>query len=113
MGALQGAKISALSKLKSEVGIDDKIKKALDIADGLIEAGEKVVIFSEFHDHIDRLSKALDNAKIGYVKYTGKENSQQRSENITKFKTDEKCKVFIGTSAAFTGINLQEAKSVI
>lgn len=82
--------------------------------DKLQEANGKVIVWSRFVSDVEQISKALDKLEIGYVTYTGSTSQKAREEGLERFKTDPKCRVFIGNPAtAGIGLNLTVADTVI
>lgn len=88
-----------------------KIDAVLDI---LSNTGQKVVIFSQFKQAIDRLEKILKEKKIRSVKLTGDMSDYERNRNIDLFKREDSIKCFLSTTkSGGYGITLTEAKVVI
>lgn len=81
----------------------------------LEEAGEsKVIVWTRFKHDIDMISKALQDAKIGFVTYTGETSQNDRIKAIDDFRNDPSIKVFLGNpSAAGIGLNLTVANVVV
>lgn len=89
-----------------------KIERAVEIAEELIEQGEKVVIFSTFKEPVYRIAKLLE--KYNPLLGTGDLKDQEVFENVQKFQNDPISKVFIGThSKCGTGITLNSASYMI
>lgn len=89
-----------------------KIDRAVELAEQIIDNGEKVVIFSNFKEPVNILAERLQeyNPVIG----TGDIPDGIFSDNIDRFQLDPNCKVFIGTiSKAGTGITLTAASYAI
>ena len=103
---------SAPSLLTTKNIVPTKIERACDLAEEIIENGDKVVIFSSFKEPIYMLEEKLKkyNPLIG----TGDVPDKIVSDNIDKFQNEDKYKVFLGTSQKMsTGITLTAASYMI
>ncbi len=88
----------------------------LDMLDGDFQ-GEKVIVFSKYRMHIDRLEGLTKNGHFTerkFLRITGAENEQQRADAKNKFQEPGSGydTIFIN-SAALEGINLQAAGHMI
>ena len=83
------------------------------LADLLVDAQTKVVIFSQWLRSHELLSRALEDADRGYVLFHGGVPSKERGGLVNRFKTDPGCRVFLSTDAGGVGLNLQCANVVI
>lgn len=96
-----------------------KFKTANSLIDSILEDGdEKIVIWEEHPDTIDRLGKALEKYNpiciSGTTTPKGREKYEWRDEQINKFKTDKKVKILIANPTTLgTGTNLQFVRHVI
>lgn len=103
---------SCPSVLSTKKIIASKIERAIDLAEEIIENGNKVVIFSSFKEPINILEERLKkyNPLIG----TGDIDDKIVSDNIDKFQNDSQYKIFLGTSQKMsTGITLTAASYMI
>lgn len=73
------------------------------------EPSSKFVIFSEY----ERMARILHEQLPGSVLYTGQISEQQKDFVVEQFRNDPNTKIFIGTRAASTGLNLQVANHLI
>jgi SNF2 family DNA or RNA helicase len=92
--------------------VSSKIERAVEIAEDLLEAGEKVVIFSVFKETVYQLAKMLEAYQplVG----TGDVNEQTIKANIEAFQNDPNSKLFIGSHAKMgTGFTLNAASYMI
>lgn len=98
-------RLMAMAKLRAAPGI-------IDLIDDLIEAGEKIVVFS-FYKNV--LTSLEDHYKEKCAVVHGGVSTSNRHKAVERFMKDEECSVFIGqTDAAGVGINgLQYASSYI
>jgi SNF2 family DNA or RNA helicase len=90
-----------------------KLDAAMDLIQGRVDAGEQVVVFSQFSRAVDLLCARLDKAGVTNGKYTGGTRNTTRNNIVAGF-ADGKIDVFAGTiGAGGTGLNLQTANTVI
>lgn len=76
------------------------------------ENPHKVLIFSQFTQMLDLISKELESRGIKYLMLTGK--TQNRGNLVEQFNKDkETCVFLISTKAGGTGLNLASADTVI
>ncbi|HHT9135859.1 MAG TPA: DEAD/DEAH box helicase [Candidatus Wunengus sp. YC60] len=88
-----------------------KMKGIIELAEDILENGEKVVIFSNYTEPIEMLEAHF---KGRCVKITGSVNAYNRDGIIEKFRTDPAIDVFLGNMmSAGEGINLAIANEVI
>lgn len=74
----------------------------------------KLIVWIKFRGDYNLVTKALNDAGIGWIDYVGSTPQDQRSGNIEKFRTDPNCKVFVSTpKAGGIGLNLTCASEVI
>lgn len=100
------------SLLTTENIISSKIERCVDLVEQIVNAHNKVVIFSTFKEPVYQLQKLLYayNPLIG----TGDMKDEDVSINIDKFQKDDKHKLFIGTiSKCGTGVTLTAASYMI
>jgi superfamily II DNA or RNA helicase len=83
-----------------------------EIAEEALEAGEKVVVFSQYLEMLDILGDWLDEAGFRYETLRG--STRNRGKVIEKFQSDPDCNVFLGSlMAGGLGIDLTAASVVI
>jgi SNF2 family DNA or RNA helicase/ribosomal protein S24E len=76
--------------------------------------GNKMVVWSRFQYDIEQIMQLCRDMEIGAVSLYGKDNEQQRWNNIKRFQTDSSCKVIAGTAGTGGhGIDLTSANTVI
>ncbi len=89
-----------------------KIDRAVDLAEQIVESGEKVVIFSTFKETVYQLCERLSN--LGVVVGTGDQDDFEIENAKVRFQEDANTKVFIGTwQKCGTGITLTAASYLI
>ncbi len=108
-GAEAVVKINILRQCSSEFKID----WCIDLVEDLISEGQKVVVFSEFLDTIQQLSKKLNKLDISCRELIGATPSAKRTRDIQDFQEGE-YDVFLGsTKAGGVGITLTNASNLI
>jgi superfamily II DNA or RNA helicase len=98
------------------IGLDTegsgKVNATLDIVDELLEAGHKVLLFSQFVRMLERIEQRFQKSGTPYWKLTGQ--SVRRHEIVEAFETSPTPGVFlISLKAGGTGLNLVSASHVI
>lgn len=89
-----------------------KLDRAQDLAEQIVQSGEKVVLFSTFKETVYTLANRLQS--LGVVVATGDQSDFEIEEAKTRFQTDPLTKVFIGTwQKCGTGITLTAASYLI
>ena len=95
--------------------LSGKTELLLELLDGIISAGEKALIFTQFKEMGDLLERFIAE-RFGDrpMFYHGGCTVQQRQEMVERFQTNRADKVFIlSLKAAGTGLNLTAASHVI
>lgn len=110
--------LNGLKNWKFEDSI--KFKTTRSLVDSILEddENEKIVIWEEHPETINRLGKAFEKYNpiciSGTTTPKGKEKYEWRDEQINKFKTDKKVKILIANPTTLgTGTNLQFVQHVI
>ncbi|MEK7865051.1 MAG: SNF2-related protein [Planctomycetota bacterium] len=89
----------------------DELGKIVD--ELVVEGGRKAILFSEWKDMLDLVSRNLAQKKIGHAYLHGGVPSQHRGRLIERFREDRACRVFLSTEAGGQGLNLQAASVVV
>ncbi|MCE5330808.1 MAG: DEAD/DEAH box helicase, partial [Bacteroidales bacterium] len=95
--------------------ISGKMELLFELLDSIIEAGEKVLIFTQFREMGDLLERFITQ-RFGErpMFYHGGCNVNQRQEMVERFQHNRADKIFIlSLKAAGTGLNLTAASHVI
>ncbi len=95
--------------------LSGKVEMLLDRLDGIVDAGEKVLVFTQFKEMGEMLVKFVAE-RVGKVPmfYHGGCSVQQRNEMVSRFQNGKEDKIFIlSLKAAGTGLNLTAASRVI
>ena len=102
--------LNRLMKIRQLIAYE-KIPYTCELIDKFVEQGKKVIVFTNFTMSLDMLH---DKYKKISVTLDGRMNKDKRQENVDRFQTDDKIKVFIGNiKAAGVGITLTSAEVVI
>jgi superfamily II DNA or RNA helicase len=73
----------------------------------------KLVVFSQWETMAFEAARVLERLGVGHVVLHGGLPGKDRKEVLEKFKTDPDCRVFLSTDAGGTGLNLQNADTVV
>jgi uncharacterized Zn finger protein/superfamily II DNA or RNA helicase len=92
-----------------------KVEMLFDKLDSIIESNEKVLIFTQFTEMGEMLSKFIeDRYEQQPLYYHGGCSLKQRKEMVDRFQNEHRDKIFIlSLKAAGTGLNLTAANHVI
>lgn len=91
-----------------------KLNQCMEIVNSAIEAGHKILLFSNYTSMFDIIEKELNKGKINYFKLTGQTKVSQRIDLVDEFNNNPEIKVFlISLKAGGTGLNLIGADMVI
>lgn len=100
------------SMLTTENVSSSKIIRAVDLAEQIVNSGDKVVIFSTFKQPVYELAEQLSN--YGVVVATGDSRDEDVEKAIYEFQNNDNVKIFLGTwSKCGTGITLTKASYMI
>ena len=80
---------------------------------GRLGTPHKAVVFSQWETMVFEAAKVLDSLGIGYAILHGGLSGKERKEALKHFAGDSACKVFLSTDAGGTGLNLQNADTVV
>ena len=83
------------------------------LVDGLLENRHKVLVFSQFVDHLSLIRKYLDGKQIPYQYLDGATSMQERKRRVDAFQAGEGELFLISLKAGGVGINLTAADYVI
>ena len=95
--------------------LSGKTKKIIAIVNLILEANEKVLIFTQYKEMGEILNKIIkQELHENVLFFHGSLNRQEREKLIDKFQTDEETKVMVlSLKAGGTGLNLTAATNVI
>ncbi len=95
-------------------GESAKLEQCLELIDGGINAGHKILLFSQFTSMLDIIKTQLDKKKIKYSMLTGQTKVDTRIDMVENFNKSKDLSVFlISLKAGGTGLNLTGADMVI
>ena len=95
--------------------IDSKLNKALDIIKNCINKNEKVILFSQFTDSLDKIENTLKQNHLQYLRLDGSTTKKNRELLVNKFQSqNSKYDIFlISLKAGGVGLNLTNATNAI
>ena len=94
-------------------GDSAKVDTIMTLVGRVVDAGEKVLVFSQFTSYLDILAKHLDDAGIPYFTLRGSTTKKRRLELCESFNVDATPVFLISLKAGGTGLNLTGATVVI
>lgn len=107
MSAVALAKLNELRQVSNQ----SKINPAIELAENIIDSGEKVLIFCSFNKPLELLKEHFKDRAVMII---GKTPEEERKEAIYNFQGNSKIKVFLGgIKSSGMGITLTEASAVI
>ena len=102
--------LNRLMKIRQLISYE-KIPYTCELIDRCLEQGKKVIVLTNFTMTLDMLHEKY---KKNSVTLDGRMSKDKRQDNVDRFQTDDKIKVFIGNiKAAGVGITLTAAEVVI
>ncbi len=100
----------SLIDIKSKM-TSGKFETIVQYIEGIIEQGDKFLIFSSFIKHLELFKQHFKNQNIAYSMLTGKDNNRQ--EIVDRFEKADSIKPFlISIKAGGVGLNLTSANYV-
>jgi len=90
-----------------------KLNTFAHLIDDLLENRHKVLVFSQFVDHLTLIRKLLDERGIAYQYLDGSTSMQERKKRVDAFQAGEGDLFLISLKAGGVGINLTAADYVI
>lgn len=91
-----------------------KTQQVLDLVSEIVEAGQKVIIFSQYETCIQFLAKEIEEKlKISVLQYTGAVGDDDRERHVEWFMEDDDYPVLAGTNAFAEGVNADRANHVL
>ena len=88
-----------------------KLREVLRMIRNVVAEGHKVLVFSQFVQHLALVRAALDERQLAYAYLDG--TTRDRPAEVTRFQEDEKLKIFlISLKAGGVGLNLTAADYV-
>ncbi|HVL12492.1 MAG TPA: DEAD/DEAH box helicase, partial [Gemmata sp.] len=93
--------------------VSPKLDEFAELIPEVTGEDHKAVVFSQWETMILEAAKVLDSLGVGYTVLHGGLPGKERREVMERFKADPACKVFLSTDAGGTGLNLQNADTVV
>jgi superfamily II DNA or RNA helicase len=90
-----------------------KLDALLELLDGLLGEGRRVLLFSQFTEMLALIEEALRKRKIDYQILTGQTPSRERSALVKRFQDGDTPIFLISLKAGGVGLNLTAADTVI
>jgi len=98
---------------KDYLGGSGKLDEVIESVYNVIKSGHKVLIFSQFVQHLALLRDYFDSKSIDYLYIAGSIPALERKKLVDQFQNENKASVFlISLKAGGTGLNLTEADYV-
>jgi SWI/SNF-related matrix-associated actin-dependent regulator of chromatin subfamily A-like protein 1 len=112
--ALTGGMATTAGRLErlKQTALVGKLPLIVSAVKGMLDKGEKVVVFCHYREPIRSLAQEL--APYGVVTLTGSTESDERGESVRRFQEDPEVRVFIGqTVAAGVAVTLTAARHAV
>ncbi len=94
-----------------KAGRGAKLSELMDVVPQLVEAGRKILLFSQFTSMLDLIADELNDRKISYVQLRG--DTRDRTTPVKRFQNGDVPVFLISLKAGGTGLNLTAADTVI
>jgi len=94
-------------------GGSGKLMQLMEIVRDALEAGHRILLFSQFTTMLDLIAEALSGEGIGYYLLTGETDKEERMELVQQFNEGGADVFLISLKAGGTGLNLTGADVVI
>jgi len=108
------AAFTEMSKLRHDTAMATVPYACQHIIQALNDGGGKIVVMAHHKDVVKAIMDAMKAEDIDAVQLTGDTPMQTRQDNVDRFQSDPKCRVFVGNiQAAGVGITLTAAAHVI
>lgn len=91
----------------------EKLGAIMELVEEAVDAGRKVLVFSQFTSYLDVLAAELDQRGLAHFVITGVTPKQQRVSLVNEFNADETPVFLVSLKAGGTGLNLTGASVVI
>ncbi len=90
-----------------------KTETIMTLVERVVDAGEKMLLFSQFTSYLDVLAAELGRRGIPFYTIVGSTPSSRRAELVNRFNDDETPVFLISLKAGGTGLNLTGATVVV
>ncbi len=94
--------------------VSPKLEELERILDDLLQQPDcKIIVFSEWERMLDLVRELAAELGVEIAWHTGSVPQQRRRAEITRFKKDPACRLFLSTDSGSVGLNLQAASAVV
>lgn len=90
-----------------------KLEQCMELMENCIEAGHKILLFSQFTSMLEIIAQALSQKEISFYTLTGQTKTQERMRLVNEFNENDVSVFLISLKAGGTGLNLTGADIVI
>ncbi len=90
-----------------------KLDTCMELVSQAMDAGHRVLVFSQFTSMLSIIAGRLDKEGIGYFTLTGSTSKEERERLVKRFQAGEKDVFLISLKAGGVGLNLTAADVVI
>ena len=102
-------KLASARKVKTSAKLDALI----DLIDGLVQDGRRILLFSQFTEMLALIETALDKRKLPHQTLTGQTPARERTALVKRFQQGDVPLFLISLKAGGVGLNLTAADTVI
>ncbi len=102
-------KLPSARKIKQSAKLD----ALLELLDGLLAEGRRVLLFSQFTEMLALIEAALQKRKVAYQLLTGQTPARERTALVKRFQSGDVPIFLISLKAGGVGLNLTAADTVI
>jgi SNF2 family DNA or RNA helicase len=102
-------KLDSARKVKTSAKLD----ALLDLIDGLVNDGRRILLFSQFTEMLALIEAALDKRKLPHQALTGQTPARDRTALVKRFQQGDVPLFLISLKAGGIGLNLTAADTVI
>jgi SNF2-related domain len=89
-------------------------ERAIFTIEELVGSAEKCLVWARFYEDLDQIKRVTADLGIDAVEFSGRLPKGQAEKNKIRFQTDDKCRIFYGTtSSGGEALNLQVANRSI
>lgn len=90
-----------------------KLETVVELVGRVVDAGEKMLVFSQFTSYLALIEAELDRQGVAHYKITGATPKRRRLELVDAFNADDTPVFLISLKAGGTGLNLTGASVVV
>ena len=90
-----------------------KLDTAMELVSNAVDAGHKVLLFSQFTSMLDIIAARMREAGVGYLMLTGSTPREERARSVKRFQAGGADVFLISLKAGGVGLNLTAADVVI